>query len=78
MSFQSTLIHPFDQSEPIEGGASVKVGSGVGVSGAGVEEGSPTATVVVGTGVSVMVAVGGIVQVGNTFAVGGGRRCGAK
>lgn len=39
-------------------------GSGVFVGGSGVEVGSPAGTVSVGTGVSVMVAVDGIVQVG--------------
>ena len=62
-------MQPFDQSEPIAGGAGVRLGSGVGVSGAAVEVGSPTGTVSVGTGVFAMVAVGGIVQVGCTIAV---------
>lgn len=39
----------------------VKVGSGVGVSGAGVEVGSPAGTVCVGTAVSVMVGVDWII-----------------
>jgi hypothetical protein len=47
------------------GGAGVKEGCEVGVSGAAVEVGSPAGTVSVGMGVFVMVAVGSIVQVGS-------------
>jgi hypothetical protein len=54
------------------GGAGVNVGCGVGVSGAGVEVGSPAGTVSVGRGVFVIVAVGGVVQVGNGVGCGGG------
>src|SRR5512132_2382384 len=67
-------MQPFAQSEPMAGGAGVNVASAVGVSGAGVEEGSPAGTVSVGTGVFVMVAVGGIVHVGTTI-VGCGWGC---
>jgi hypothetical protein len=45
------------------------VGSGVGVSGAAVDVGSPAGTVSVGTGVFVMVAVGGIVEVAGAVQV---------
>jgi hypothetical protein len=48
----------------------VNVISGVGVSGAAVELGSPTGTVSVGTGVLGMVAVGEAVQVGTSIEVG--------
>jgi hypothetical protein len=52
------------------GGTGVKVGSSVGVAGAGVEVGSPTAAVSVGTGVFVIVADGGIVDVAGAVQVG--------
>jgi hypothetical protein len=55
------------------GGTGVKEGSGVGVSGAAVDVGSPDGTVSVGTGVLVMVEVGGIVDVAGAVQVG----CGA-
>jgi hypothetical protein len=51
------------------GGTGVNVGSRVGVTGAGVEVGSPTATVSVGTGVLVTVAVGGMVDVAGAVQV---------
>jgi hypothetical protein len=60
-------IQLFAQSAPIGGGSGVSVASGVGVSGAGVEVGSPAGTVSVGTGVKVMVAVGEAVHVGSTI-----------
>jgi hypothetical protein len=68
---QSMLMQPLAQSEPIAGGTGVKVASGVGVSGTGVEVGCPTGTVVVGTGVSVTVEVGIVVHVGSTTTVDG-------
>ena len=65
-------MQPLTQSAPIAGGTGVEVGSGVNVSGTGVEVGSPAGTVSVGTGVFVMVAVDGNVQVGCTGMVGCG------
>jgi hypothetical protein len=47
----------------------VNVGSGVGVSGAGVDVGSPAGTVSVGTGVFVIVEVGEIVTVAGAVQV---------
>ena len=64
------------QSAPIAGGTGVKVGSGVCVSGTGVDVGSPGGTVSVGAGVLVTVEAGGTVQVGGwtgSVACDGGR-----
>ena len=63
-------MQPFAQSAPMAGGTGVREGSGVGVSGAGVDVGSPAGTVSVGTGVFVMVEVGGIVDVAGAVQVG--------
>ncbi len=63
-------MQPFAQSAPMAGGTGVKEGSRVGVSGAGVDVASPAGTVWVGTGVWVMVEVGGIVDVAGAVQVG--------
>ena len=62
-------MQPFAQSAPMAGGTGVKEGSRVGVSGAAVDVGSPAGTVSVGTGVSVIVAVGGMVDVAGAVQV---------
>ena len=54
----------------------MKVGSSVGVSGTGVDVGSPGGTVSVGSGVFVMVEVGDAVQAGWTGSVACG--CGLE
>ena len=64
------LMQPFAQSAPMAGGTGVRDGSGVGVSGAGVDVGSPAGTVSVGTGVFVIVEVGGMVDVAGAVQVG--------
>lgn len=63
-------MQPIPQSDPMAGGTGVKEGSSVGVSGAAVEVGSPAGTVSVGTGVFVIVEVGGIVDVAGAVQVG--------